>query len=210
VWSGDCVLVFREGEDKTSARVHKRPNASYLPLGNGPDANSCKSWNIIHSMPHIVFIHDKFIGLSPLDHCEVNLDCLRVCDLSNLLECSGHKPWVLCVKWRLCPCDLWRRGQNIRSSASCLPLGNGSDAKSYKPWNLIHSMQRRFFIHDKFIWTFRPSPLDHCEVNLDCLRVYDLSNLLEYSGHRPRVLCVKWRLHPCDSWRQGQNILTSA
>ena len=34
-----------------------------------------------------------------------------------------------------------------------------------------------------------------CEVNLDGLRPFDQWELLDFNGHGPSVLCVKWPLH---------------
>ena len=56
------------------------------------------------SKVHHVGVHVDFLSMkSSLDLytfvCEVNLDGLRPCDQCELLDCNGHMPSDLCVKW---------------------------------------------------------------------------------------------------------------
>ena len=51
------------------------------------------------------FIHGNFfepLGLQLLAWSE--LDSLGIFDQWEILECNGHGPWVLCVKWSQSPC----------------------------------------------------------------------------------------------------------
>ena len=56
--------------------------------------------------------------------CEVNLDSLRTFDQWEFLDCNGHGPSILCVKWPLCSPNFISH-----SFISILVLGNESPVK---------------------------------------------------------------------------------
>ena len=83
--------------------------ASNPPLGGRPDENFGRPWNLTYSppcrTPCRLFIHEVLFGPSGLHLCvwSVNLVGLRPFDQRELLDCNGHGPSVLCVKWPLSP-----------------------------------------------------------------------------------------------------------
>ena len=105
-----CAKICHAGE-KNSKKNHGHPKfASGPPLGGRPDVNSGRPWNLIHSppcrTPCRLFIHEVFFGPLGL-HLRVWSELGRSPPFRPMrapkLDCNGHGPSVLCVKWPSLP-----------------------------------------------------------------------------------------------------------
>ena len=134
-------------------------------LEGRPDENSGRPWNLIHNLscrpPCRLFIHEVFFR--PLGrHLRVwsELNRLRPFNQWELLDCNGHGPSVLCVKWPLVAAStasssgfkaLWCLGLDTRIGLYySLYMFNWVDPQNYRqrPQVIIKRATLKYINHD--------------------------------------------------------------